>query len=66
VLPLGDARYPVETLGKVPPIVGQCLLAAVTPEVKRHTDGAPLPCTIDVYLKTGASAHAAYGISGGP
>jgi hypothetical protein len=42
-------------------------LAAVTQEAKGHTDGAPLPCTIDVYLKTrtGASAHAAYGISGG-
>jgi hypothetical protein len=60
----GDAPYPVVTVGKVPPIVGQPLLAAVTPEAARHRLG--LPCTMGIYLKTGADVYTAYGLSGGP
>ena len=60
----GDTPYPVVTVGKVPPIVGQPLLAAVTPEAARHRLG--LPCTMGIYLKTGADVYTAYGLSGGP
>lgn len=60
----GDALYPVVTVGKVPPIVGQPLLAAVTPEATRRRLG--LPCAMGVYLKTGPDAYTAYGLSGGP
>ena len=60
----GDAPYPMVTVGRVPPIVGQPLLAVVTPEaVRRRLD---LPCSMGVYLKTGADTYAAYGLSGGP
>ena len=60
----GDAPYPVVTVGTVPPIVGQPLLAAVTPEAARERLG--LPCTMGIYLKTCADAYTAYGLSGGP
>jgi len=60
----GDAPYPVVTVGKVPPIVGQPLLAAVTPEATRRK--LSLPCAMGVYLKTGPDAYTAYGLSGGP
>jgi hypothetical protein len=56
--------YPVVTVGKVPPIVAQPLLAAMTPQAARHRLG--LPCTMGIYLKTGADAYTAYGPSGGP
>ena len=59
-----DAPYPVATVGKVPPIVGQPLLAAVTPDAARRTLG--LPCSMGVYLQTGADAYTAYILSGGP
>lgn len=62
----GDAPYPIVTVGKVPPIVGQPLLAAVTPEAARHRFDQPLPCAMGVYLKTGADAYTSYGILGGP
>lgn len=60
----GDAPYPVVTVGKVPPILGQPLLAAVTPEAARR--GLGLPCAMAVHLKTGADTYTSYGISGGP
>ena len=60
----GSGPYPVVTVGKVPPIVGQPLLAGVTPQAARHRLG--LPCTMGIYLKTGADAYTAYGPSGGP
>ncbi len=60
----GDAPYPVVTVGKVPPIVGQPLLAAVIPEATRRKLG--LPCSMGVYLKTGADTYTSYVISGGP
>jgi len=59
-----DAPYPVVTVGKVPPIVGQPLLAAVTPEATRRK--LSLPCAMGVYLRTGPDAYTAYGLSGGP
>ncbi|MHB8187946.1 MAG: hypothetical protein ACYDDU_18135 [Dermatophilaceae bacterium] len=62
----GDAPYPVVTVGKVPPIVGQPLVAAVTPEAARHKFDPPVPCAMGVYLKTGADAYIHYGILGGP
>ena len=39
----GDAPYPVVTVSKVPPIVGQPLLAAGTPEVARRQLEPPVP-----------------------
>ena len=60
----GDAPYPVVTVGKVPPILGQPLLAAVTPEATRRKLG--LPCAMGVYLKTGADTYTSYDLSGGP
>jgi hypothetical protein len=60
----GAAPYPVVTVGKVPPLVGQPLLAAVTPKAIRGSAG--LPCAMAVYLKTGRDAYTAYGLSGGP
>jgi hypothetical protein len=64
----GDAPYPVLRVGRVPPIVGQPLLAAVTPESVRNIPGrdSPLPCAMGVYLKIGPDAYNAYLISGGP
>lgn len=59
-----DAPYPVVTVGKVPPIVGQPLLAAVIPEATRRKLG--LPCSMGVYLKTGADTYTSYDLSGGP
>lgn len=60
----GDAPYPVVTVSQVPPLVGQPLLAAVTPEARRR--GTNLPCAMGVYLKTGADTYLAYGMLGGP
>ena len=60
----GDAPYPVVTVGKVPPVVGQPLLAAIVPEATRRKLG--LPCAMGVYLNTGADTYASYTISGGP
>jgi len=60
----GDAPYPAVTVGRFPPIVGPPMLAAVTPLARRQ--GFGLPCSMGVYLKTGADAYTAYGLSGGP
>ena len=60
----GGNSSPVETVGLVPPLVGQPLLAALTPRATQHDLGAP--CTMVVYLKTGADTYTAYGLSGGP
>ena len=60
----GDAPYPLVTVGKVPPVVGRPLLAAVVPEATRHRLG--VPCTMGVYLQTGADEYTAYGLLGGP
>ncbi|MGV8977084.1 MAG: hypothetical protein ACOH17_03485 [Cellulomonas sp.] len=55
---------PVQTVAEVPPLVGQPLLAALTPRAEQLDPGGP--CTMVVYLKTGADAYTAYGLSGGP
>ncbi len=60
----GDAPYPVVTVGRVPPVVGQPLLAAVTPEARRR--GNDLPCAMGVFLKTGPDTYTGYGLLGGP
>jgi hypothetical protein len=59
----GDASYPFVTVSRVPPVVGQQLVAAVTPKAACQRLG--LPCAMEVYLKTGADAYAACGLSGG-
>ena len=59
----GDAPYALRVVGKVPPIVGQPLLAVVTPAARR-TPG--MPCTMGVYLQNGPDSYLAYGLSGGP
>lgn len=61
---LGGDSPPVETVGQVPPLVGQPLVAVLTPRAKYRGLGGP--CTMVVYLKTGADAYTAYGLSGGP
>lgn len=60
----GDGPQPVVTVGRVPPVIGQPLLAAVTPEAIRKRRGGL--CTMAVFLKTGADEYTAYGLSGGP
>jgi hypothetical protein len=60
----GDAPYPVVTVATVPPVVGQTLIAALTPQAEQKRLG--LPCTMAVYLKTGTDAYTDYGLSGGP
>lgn len=62
----GDEPYPVVTVGRVPPVVGQPLLAAVTPQATRRRFNPPLPCAMGIFLKTGADAYTGYGILGGP
>jgi hypothetical protein len=57
----GDAPYPVVA---VPPVVGRPLLAIVSPEAERRRLG--LPCSMALYLDTGADTYTAYGLSGGP
>ena len=60
----GDAPYPVVTVATVPPLVGQPLIAALTPQAERLRLG--VPCTMAVYLKTGTDAYTVYAIAGGP
>lgn len=60
----GDTPYPVTTVGKVPPVIGRPLLAAVTPAERRRQLGAP--CSTQVYLKTGTDTYTAYTLLGGP
>ena len=60
----GDAHYTLEVVGKVPPIIGQTLLAVVTPDAKRGNPA--LPCSMGIYLQAGPDSYLAYGLSGGP
>lgn len=60
----GEGPFPAVTVGKVPPIVGKPLVAAVNPEAAR--DGHSESCRMDVYLKTGEDAYSLYFASGGP
>ncbi len=60
----GDSPYPLVNVATVPPVVGQPLLAAVTPQAERQR--LDLPCAMVVYLKTGSDAYTAFGLSGGP
>ena len=60
----GDSPYPVTTVGKVPPVIGRPLLAAVTPAEVRRQLG--VPCSMGVYLKTGTDTYTAYTLLGGP
>jgi hypothetical protein len=60
----GDAPYPVVMVGRVPPLIGQPLLASVTSESARQK--SDLPCAMGVFLKTGSDAYTGYGLLGGP
>ncbi|QGN58396.1 hypothetical protein [Nostocoides sp. HKS02] len=60
----GDKPYPLVSIGKTPPLVGQAMLAALTPESRQRQLG--VPCTMGLYLQTGADSYTAYGLSGGP
>lgn len=60
----GDAPYPVVTVATVPPVVGQPLIAALTPQAERQRIG--LPCAMAVYLKTSTDTYTSYGLVGGP
>jgi hypothetical protein len=60
----GDSPYPLITVGTVPPVVGQPLLASPTPEATGRRLG--VTCAMGVYLKTGADSYTTYVISGGP
>lgn len=60
----GDKPYPLVSIGKTPPLVGQAMLAALTPESRQRQLG--VPCTMGIYLQTGADSYTAYSISGGP
>ena len=60
----GDAPYPVVTVATVPPVVGQPLVAALTPQAERQRLG--VPCTMVVDLKTSTDTYTAHGLVGGP
>jgi len=62
----GEAPYPLVTVGRVPPVIGQPLLASVTPESTRQMSDPQLPCAMGVFLKTGPDAYTGYGLLGGP
>ena len=60
----GDQPYPVVPIGKVPPVVGAEMLAAVAPQARREELG--VPCAMGLYVQTGDDQYTAYGILGGP
>ena len=60
----GDHPYPLVSIGRVPPVVGGQLLAALAPVTQRGRFG--VPCTMVLYLRTGDDRYTAYAIVGGP
>lgn len=60
----GDAPYPLQEVGMVPPVVGGRLLAAVTPEERRRE--LHVPCAMVVFRQIGEDSYRVYVISGGP
>jgi hypothetical protein len=62
----GEGPYPVVTVGRVPPVIGRPLLAAVTPDASRQKFDPPLPCAMGLFLKTGADEYTGYFLLGGP
>lgn len=61
----GDASQPVITIAKVPPVIGQPLMAALAPPGNPQRQ-LGVPCTMAVYLKTRTDAYTGYGLDGGP
>lgn len=59
----GDSPYPVVEVATVPPVVGEPLIAALTPQSEQNRLG--VPCAMTVYLRTGTDAYTAYALSGG-
>lgn len=60
----GDRPYPVETIARIPPILGHPVLASVFPEATR--EAMHIPCAMVVYLEIGPDAYRPYVLSGGP
>jgi hypothetical protein len=61
-----QAPFPIQPVGQYPPLFGQELYAALTPAAQRDVVSPPLPCTMAVYLRTGADRYLAYSLEGGP
>ena len=60
----GDQPYPLVQVARVPPVVGDPVLASVTPPERR--DPLHLPCAMVLYLQTGPDSYRPYALSGGP
>jgi hypothetical protein len=60
----GDQPYPVVQVAKFPPLIGEPVLASVTPKATRDRLG--IPCAMILYLQTGADSYRPYVLSGGP
>jgi hypothetical protein len=62
----GAVPDPIVAVGHVPPVVGRPLLAAAAPKATLHEGEAGAPCSMAVFLRTGADAYTSYGLVGGP
>jgi hypothetical protein len=60
----GDQPYPLAQVATVPPVVGDPVLASVTPQETR--DRLRVPCAMVLYLQTGPDSYRPYELSGGP
>jgi hypothetical protein len=58
---IGDAPYPMITVGRLPPLVGRPVLASLNPGAVGDE-----PCAMAVYVEIGPDAYRQYEISGGP
>ena len=61
---VGDEPYPLVQVATVPPVVGNPVLASVTPQATRDRSG--IPCAMVLYLQTGTDSYRPYVLSGGP
>ena len=53
----GDKPYKVRRIGSLPPIIGRPVLASVTPDKRRQSITPPLPCTMELYLRTSSGKY---------
>ena len=59
----GHTPSPVVAVATVPPVIGQPLVAALTPQAEQRRLG--VPCAMAVFLKTGTDTYTGYALSGG-
>lgn len=63
-LPGEDNPFPVQAIGRFPPLVGGQILASVTPKSAR--DRLSLPCAMGLYLHSQGDDYIVYTLEGGP